>query len=322
MNGNCCIMIKCETFAFRIKAKKPGWLNMKKSILFINTFISVGILPNAHALVDYSNAVGISEEKTSNKSVQKLSTAAHSGGVRGLSWKSDLSLTTNYESLEIEENKYGVLNINIHIQTPMNIYFDATYWNASGNEGSSSGNPKLILGFNWLRFGNSYDEAKLDIYGGAKLPSNSYLGSSRTDKIVGAETTKRFGTFGIGFGYDLTMTGATRKNEDYSIGNIGRLTLSGAWIVSEDIQFEIEAENFSINPSKDNNRVNRLSEKVSFSTLTPKINLGLAPAVNLELGARFRMKKVKEDTNLMRAKVFDLHGVHSNSLFAGLNISL
>ncbi len=296
---------------------------MKKSLLIIGSAFSVGILSSAHALVDYSNTVGTSEEKTSsNKSVQKLSASSNSGGARSLSWRSDLSFTTNYESLAIDETKYGVLNFNIHIQTPINIYLDASYWNASGNDGSSNGNPRLILGFNWLRFGNSYDEARVDFYAGAKLPSNSYLGSSRTDKIVGAETSKRFGTFGLGFGYDLTMTGASKNDQERSIGNIGRLTLSGGWIVSDDIQFEIDAENFTINPDKESGRMNRLNEKVSFSTLTPKLNLGLAPAVNLELGARFRMKKVREGSNLLLAKVFDLHGVHSNSLFAGLNISL
>ena len=297
---------------------------MKKSLLLTLTVVLLSVLSNAHALVDYSNTVGTSEDKTSsNKVVQKLSSASNNtGGSRSLVWKSDLSFTTNYESLEIEDNKYGVLNLNVHIQTPMNVFLDASYWNANGNEGSSSGNPKLILGFNWLRLGNAFDEAKLDIYGGVKLSSNSFLGSSRTDKIVGAETSKRFGTFGIGIGYDLTMTGNPKNNEENAIGNIGRLTLSGGWIVSEDIQFEIEAENFSINPSKETTRVSRLNEKINFSTLTPKLNLGLAPAVNMELGARFRMKKVKDDSNLMTAQVFDLHGVHSNSLFAGLNISL
>ena len=296
---------------------------MKKSLLLTFTVVSLSVLSNAHALVDYSNTVGTPDDKTtSNKVVQKLSPSPNNAGGRSLVWKSDLSFTTNYESLEINENKYGVLNLNVHIQTPMNIFFDASYWNANGNEGSSSGNPKLILGFNWLRLGNAFDEAKLDIYGGVKLSSNSFLGSSRTDKIVGAETSKRFGTFGLGIGYDLTMTGTPKNIEENAIGNIGRLTLSGGWVVSDDIQFEIEVENFSINPNNESGRINRLNEKVSFSTLSPKINLGLAPAVNMELGARFRMKKAKEDTNLMIAKVFDLHGVHSNSLFAGLNISL
>ncbi len=295
---------------------------MSKSLLLSSALLSACFISSAHALVDYSNTVGGAEEKApSNKAMSRMSAPANSGGGRSLSWKSDFSFATNYESMEIGDNKYGILNMNAHIQTPVNVYIDASYWNANGNEGSSSGNPRLILGFNWLRFGSPSDEAKLDIYGGVKLSSSSTLGSSRTDKIVGAETTKRFGTFGIGIGYDMTLTGNPKNNEEHDIGNIGRLTISGGWMVSEDIQFEVEAENFSI-AAGDESRANRLQEKVSFSTLSPKLNLGLAPAVNLELGARFRMKKAKEESNLLAAKVFDLHGAHSNSLFAGLNITL
>lgn len=298
---------------------------MSKSLLLLSAVVSATFVSNAHALVDYSNTVGASEEKapsSSNKSMQRISAPSNSGGGRGLTWKADYSLATNYESMEIGDNKYGVLNVNAHVQTPFDVYFDASYWNANGNEGSSSGNPKLILGFNWLRFGSPSEEAKLDIYGGAKLSSNSALGSSRTDKIVGAETTKRFGTFGVGIGYDMTLVGTPKKFEENAIGNIGRLTISGGWMVSNDIQFEVEAENFTINPGKDDARENRLKEKVSFSTLSPKLNLSLAPAVNLELGARFRMKKAKEESNLAASKVFDLHGAYTNSLFAGLNLTL
>jgi hypothetical protein len=314
-------MIRCEHFALRIEAKNYQDGFMSKSLL-LSCALTACFIPSAHALVDYSNTVGNVEEKApSNKSMQKMSAPSNSGGGRSLTWKSDFSFATNYESMEIGNNKYGVLNMNAHVQTPVNIFLDASYWNANGNEGSSSGNPKLILGFNWLRFGSPSEEAKLDIYGGVKLSSNSTLGSSRTDKVVGAETTKRFGTFGVGIGYDMTLVGTPKKSDENAIGNIGRLTISGGWMVSEDIQFEVEAENFSI-AAGDQSRANRLKEKVSFSTLSPKLNLGLAPAVNLELGARFRMKKAKEEANLQASKVFDLHGAYTNSLFAGLNITI
>ena len=93
-------------------------------------------------------------------------------------------------------------------------------------------------------------------------------------------------------------------------------------MVSQDIQFEVEAESFTIKEGGDINRRNRLKDKTSFTTLSPKLNLSLFPAVNLELGARFRMKKALEEANLIKAKVFDLHGANSNSLFAGLNITI
>lgn len=292
---------------------------MKKSLLFSIALFSI----NAHALVDYSEQVDAPKgESASPKSFQKLSRPQSSAGERALSWKADMSLTTNYETMEINGNKYGVINLGTHIQTPANIFFDASYWNASGKEGQSSGNPKLILGFNWLRIGAPSEEARFDIHGGAKLSSSSKLGSSRTDKIVGAETTKRFGTFGLGIGYDMTIVGKPKNIDEKAVGNISRLTLSGGWMVSNDIQFEIEAENFTINQAADSSRANRLTEKASFSTLSPKLNLGLAPAINLEIGARFRMKKPKVEADLLQARVFDLHGANANSLFAGLNLSI
>lgn len=295
---------------------------MKKSLFISCALFSMCLSHSAHALVDYSESAGSSEDKSpANKSMQKMSKPS-SGGSKSLTWKADFSFTTNYEAMEIGGEKYGVLNLGTHIQTPMDIFLDASYWTAKGEKESANGNPKIILGFNWLRFGSPSDEARLDIYGGVRLSSSSKLGSSRTDKIVGAETTKRFGTFGLGLSYDMTIVGTPRNTEENAIGNVSRLAVSGGWMVSQDIQFEIEAENFTINQGSDATRVNRLKEKASFSTLSPKLNLSLASAVNLELGARFRMKKAKEESNLLAARVFDLHGANSNSLFAGLNITI
>ncbi|MBC7429425.1 MAG: hypothetical protein H7336_12480 [Bacteriovorax sp.] len=291
---------------------------MRKSFLLLLALASI----NAHALVDYSEPVDAPKESAAPKSFQKMSKPAGPSGSRSLSWKSDLSLTTDYEAMEIEGSKYGILNLNAHVQTPFDVFFDASYWNASGDGGSQSGNPKLLIGFNWLRFGSSSDEARVDIYAGARLSSASKLGTSRTDKIIGAETTKRFGTFGLGIGYDVTLVGTPKNTDEHAIGNIGRISVSGGWMVSNDIQFEVEAENFSIAAGSDITRTNRLAEKVSFSTLSPKVSLGLASAVNLEFGARFRMKKPKEDAKLLEARVFDLHGANANSLFAGLNITI
>lgn len=267
---------------------------------------------NTYALVDYS------EPAPENK----MTTAPPRQDSKSLIWKSDFSFNTNYEALEIESEKIGVLNLNTHLQTPVNIYFDVTYWNAATEKGSQSGNPKMILGFNWLRFGSPSEEARLDLYGGVKLPGSSELASGRTDKIFGVETTKRFGTFGLGLGYDMTLVGPPKNAQDMSIGNINRITLSGGWMVSNDIQFELEVENFKINASAETSRENYLSKSISFSTLSPKLNLTIAPAVSLELGARFRTNKPKSSQNLSSAKLFDLHGAYSNSLFAGLNLNL
>ena len=292
---------------------------MKTSLFALSFLFSL----NAFALVDYSETVA--DPSKDNKAPTTRSSAQlqpSRSSEKSLIWKSDFSFNTNYEAMEINSEKIGVINLNTHLQTPFNVYLDATYWNAQAKAGSQSGNPKAILGFNWLRFGNPSEEARFDFYGGAKLSGSSELASSRTDKIFGVETTKRFGTFGLGLGYDITLTGTPGKSTDMGIGNINRITISGGWMVSNDIQFELEAENFKINPSNDTSRANHLNQSVSFSTLSPKLNLTIVPAVTVELGARFRMNKPKSTQDLASAKLFDLHGAYSNSLFAGLNLSL
>ncbi|MGZ3809934.1 MAG: hypothetical protein ACXVCE_17755, partial [Bacteriovorax sp.] len=228
--------------------------SVKKSL----PFLLVGLSLNAHALVDYSEPVA--ESASMNKTAARVE--AKRPESRSLSWKSDLSLTTHYESTEINAEKLGVLTFNTHIQTPFNVYTDLTYWQAQEKGGSLSGNPKAIIGFNWLRFGSPSEEARFDIYGGAKFNGSSRLASSRTDKIFGLETTKRFGTFGLGIGYDLTLTGTPKKSEDLSLGNVQRIAVSGGWMVSNDIQFELEMENFKISESNDTGRANRLLKSV------------------------------------------------------------
>lgn len=289
--------------------------------LIIPLFFSIS-LPVC-ALVDYSDEVSSStpaksSPSTSNKSMSKM--PERSSG-KSLTWKSDYSLITNYESMKIDDQKLGVMNIAAHVQTPFDVYFQGSYWSANTNEGSQDGNPKLILGFNWLRFGSPSEEARFDLYGGARLGAKSELATSRTDKIFGVETTKRFGTFGLGIGYEMTLAGKAKRETEMQIGDVQRLSVSGGWMVSNDIQFEVEAENFTI-AADDSGAVNGLKEKVNFSTLSPKLNLGLAPAVHLEMGARFRMKKAKEELNLASAGLFDLHGSLANSMYAGLNLSI
>lgn len=288
---------------------------------FLKTLLPTTILAvtvSAHALVDYSEPVA---ESPTNKSTTKVA-APRAESKSSLIWKSDFSLTTNYEAVEIDKERAGVLTINTHVQTPFNVFFDLSYWQAQTKAGSQSGNPKFLLGFNWLRFGAPSEEARLDLFGGARLAGSSEIASSRTDKIFGVETTKRFGTFGLGLGYDLTMTGAPKKEADMALGNIHRIAVSGGWMVSNDIQFELEWENFKVNASSDSSRTSRLSQAASFSTLSPKLNLTIVPAVNLEMGARFRTSKPKTEQQLSQAKVFDLHGAYSNSLFAGLSFNL
>ncbi len=292
------------------------WYKMKN---FFTSVFSLSLLigsSNVWALVDYS------EPSSSTGGANKISTKPTAiPESKGLIWKSDISLTTHYEASEYQSKKMGILNFNTHLQTPFNIYLDLTYWQGQGKTASGSGNPKVILGFNWLRFGSPSDEARFDFYGGARFSGKSELASSRTDKIFGVETTKRFGTFGLGLGYDLTLVGTPSRETDMSIGNIHRISVSGGWMVSNDIQFELEMESFKVSESSQSNG-NTLNKSLSFSTLSPKLNLTILPSVTVELGARFRTNKPKSEQDLSAAKLIDLHGAYSNSLFAGVSFNI
>ena len=291
-------------------------LMKSKFTLSLSLFLLLSL--KAFALVDYTETTSDqrSMQKT-NYSSQKISAPDS----RTLSWKSEFSFNANYESAQIESNKYGFINLNTHFQTPFNMYLDLSYWNASSKEGSQNGNPKVLVGLNWFKFGSPSDEAKIDFIAGAKFSGKSQLASTRTDKIFGIETTKRFGSFGLGLGYDITLTGSAKDETEMDIGNIHRIVVSGGWMVSNDIQFEMEAENFRIAEGSTDKTIT-LSKEVTFSTLSPKLNLSLAPAINLELGARFRMNKPSSAQDLKLAKLYDVHGAYTNSLFAGLGISL
>jgi hypothetical protein len=93
-------------------------------------------------------------------------------------------------------------------------------------------------------------------------------------------------------------------------------------MASNDIQFEFCVENFRVASSTSNTRVNKLNKDLNFSTVSPKINLELFKSLNFELGARYAMKKAQSSDNLQAAKLVDLHGVYSNSVFTGINFNL
>jgi hypothetical protein len=263
------------------------------------------------ALVDYSDPP--SEAPRGQKLATKIPTKMESNGAG----RSDFSLTTGYEISEIKSEKVGSINFDLHFQTPYNVFFDGSFWQADYQGKGQAGNPKFTLGLNWLKIGSPSDEARLDLTAGMRLASKSEIATSRTDKIFGIETTKRFMSFGVGLAYDLTIASEPTNEAEMAIGNIHRIAVSTGWMVSNDIQFELEAENFRVLQSSDTNRPNRLQAPISFSTLSPKLNLGLSPYVNFILGARYQMQKTT-----VSAKIFDLHGANSNSIFTGLNISI
>ena len=119
------------------------------------------------ALVDYSDPAP--ESPKTQKSISRPTSKMESSG----GGRSDFSLSSNYEMSEIKSEKVGSLNFDLHFQSPYNVFFDGSFWQADYKGKSQAGNPKFILGFNWLKLGNASDEARLDLMAGMRLRTSS-----------------------------------------------------------------------------------------------------------------------------------------------------
>lgn len=302
---------------------------MKKNLLLF--FVLFLISRYSFALVDYTESAPIAPAPVkriappSQTSMAQTSTVTHNSGPSGM-----FEVSANYGVLNAHvgdvSGKLNVTEFKAHFETNYNIWLDAAWamasFDSSGQiaQGSSQkGNPQILLGVNWLEFGGAGDRATIDFLGGVNLAQkDSDFASSRLDKVVGVETTKRFSTFVFGLGYKVWLTGTPSNSEEITIGNVQRLSASLGWMVSPDIQFAVEAATVSIGVG-DGDRA--LVQKTSFGTLAPSVHLGITPSVGLELGAVFRTKRLK-DENLLGARLWNLPGSYGNKLYAGLGISL
>lgn len=303
---------------------------MKKNIFLF--FILFLISRYSFALVDYTET-----SETPPAPIRKLTPSGQTvsapvkNTIRQNSAPSGMfELSARYGSIDAEvgerSGKLNVTSFDAHFETSYNIWLDASWSMASfdahsniATGSSQKGNPKLLLGVTWLEFGGGAERATIDFVAGANLgQKNSVFATSRTDKIVGVETSKRFDSFVFGLGYRVWLTSAPKTSEEIEIGNVQRLSASLGWMVSPDIRFALEAATVKVGNSK---TPGALAEPVSFGTIAPTLQLSLSPMVALELGAVFRSKRLK-DESLLGARLWNLPGSYGNSLFAGLGISL
>ena len=296
---------------------------------------------NAFALVDYSEA---EEAKVSapakpaarpaaTRSVRKTSRAGSSS--ERSSSGVGMEFATQYDTIEVQANgdtsKFSLLKFDGSFQTPYSLFLDFSYFGIRDDEGTlgqsqamQSGNGEVILGFNWLRFGKSEEMATLDLIGGMSISGSSELASSRTDKIFGFETSKRFYIFGLALGYRVHMTGTPKNEMETAIGGIQILNASLGVVVSPDIRVSVETGTIKVSKSGDEAREARLKNDVSFGYITPKLSLNISPLVGVDLGGTFRTRRVKEQDSesMLGARLWNLPGAYGNSIFAGLNISI
>jgi len=319
----------------------------KKNLLFFTLLITIFLSTSSFALVDYSeesSPVGQSrsKKKTRRAPVIRKKSPRSTGGASVSTGMFNVGL--NYESISLDvkskqneagepqshgEGKVQMMSVSGHFETSYDLYLDFSYWRGSTsskilseNDSSQGGNPKLILGFNWLKFGQGQDSAAIDLYAGGSFSSSSALASSRTDKIFGIETSKRFYVFALSFGYEYQLTGTPDNSDELGIGNLQKIKATAGWMVSGDIQIGIEGGTVRIGNSNESDRERKLMEKLSYGYVRPSLFLGLMPSVTMELGATFRTDKLRTSEIATDARLWNQPGIYGNSLFSNLYISI
>ncbi|MCY4523200.1 MAG: hypothetical protein OXB84_00535 [Halobacteriovoraceae bacterium] len=134
-------------------------------------------------------------------------------------------------SLSDGEGTVGFYTVDGRFQVDPDLYLDIGYWHTAGTKGAlfagdgeKKGNTTFKLGLNWFRVGDPAYQAVVNFYGGAMLPvKNSIVASSRLDKMVGIETSKRFENFLLALGFDMRLTGSPANANEMYLGNINTI---------------------------------------------------------------------------------------------------
>jgi hypothetical protein len=290
---------------------------------------------NSFALVDYSESVASSPRKTfrstrPKKTIKQSFAKVDTGPSLKLRFNTELK--TGIETVELKDDgsnaKVNLYKLDAHFQSNFNMFLDANYWYAASKDKGiaeevkeQKGNPRFALGFNWLRFGKPAEAAVLDIIAGVSLKETaSAFATSRNDKFLGVETSKRFYNFAIGLGAEYHIVGNPDNHSEMSIGDIRKYYATMGWIATPDIAFQVDGVSYTINESTDFDRASYLKEELTFSYLEPKLMLKLSPHVGLEMGGLFRLESPKSDQDLLEARLWNLSGAYGNSMFFKLNI--
>lgn len=301
---------------------------MKRLELFA-VFLLFLLHYNAYCLVDYSGEPPQSappevKSPKMGKIVQKAApqTAQRSAG------PSYLSLGSSFHSVNVPtpagEAKVGFLKLDAAINTPYNIFFEFSQWYGQSDSdqivnevGGQKGNPKGIIGFNWIKFGDRSEEASVDLYGGVQFTSKSQLARSVNDKIFGIRSAKRFYQFILEIGHEGILTGKDVGEQELAIGNMGHLFATIGWMATTDIHFALKGGTISIAHARDDGG---LANKEKFGYISPALSLILSPYMGLDLGATFRSRRAKQD--LIGARLWDVPGAYGSSLWLKLNVNI
>jgi len=311
----------------------------------LSTLLIIFIINESFALVDYSggpssnfsfskNKTNLASRATSSKRPRRKRTSYSTTSKQSPSFSKYFSFGTGYEKLDLEtdttDGKIDKYNFSARVTTNYNFFASINYWMAAtslgGDIGQSeyqSGDPELVIGMNWLEFGQAHDRMTIDLYAGLTFGNKeSKLASSRDDKFFGLETTKRFLNLVLGLGYELRLSEAPANSTEVEIGNIQKLAAAIGATISHDIKFQISATSVTIFSSGNTEGQNRLTKDIKYTQITPKLILGVTSTLEMEMGATFRSNRRLEGTTLIDARLMGLRGSYGNSIFTGLKFSL
>lgn len=291
---------------------------------------------NSYSLIEYDDGSEFQQKfenkKKPKRQIKRIAPPSKSSSApvrRNSSSPKFITFSTKYNS--ISQKGYGkssLTGFNLNLNTSSNLYLDLSYWMAQTDDSDISstksyqkGNPKIKLGFNWLALGDAQERVTIDLLASLTLgEKKSNFAQSRTDKSFGLLTTKRFYSFILGLGYNMTFTGDSKNNSELNIGNIKHIygTLGAA--VSNQIRFAVEAGRYDIG-KKDEDGTSSLQEDVIVNYISPKLQLMIHPQSSIELGAVFH-SETKNTHNLNNIKIWNLPNSAGNSLYAGVNFFL
>ena len=301
---------------------------MKKifCILILVVFSSKEIIAKP---IDYSEEV--KEKKKSKRKGKKTAQLTPvvrepQNGARG-SWVLETSLeTVDVDSFSPQE-KTSLYKLNIYYKPRPDFYFKVGQFYGTSNglnlngAFSKKGNLEVRLVANWLRWSNGEYDTKLDIFGGVSIKErSSNFASSRSDKIIGFETARNFSNFIFSLGHELRLTGIPKDKTEMAIGDIRKYYAIFGWKVTPDINFAVEAVQHDIRPS--NERALALKDKVVSGYLSPWLFLNLSARYDIILGGVFRTNRIKNQAELIKARLWSFQGLYGNSIFAKINLNI
>lgn len=317
--------------------------------VFLSVFVFFLSVPQGFSLVDYTDydndreadeVVKVSRKKRKVRSNKRRRLAVNSPQ-HNYAKKSSLSgmmdLDISYDSSKVNVgDRVGQIEKIIydgHLRLPFGLFFNASFYQISSKSSEISesgsyqnGNPLFILGLNWFQIGNAEDAARVDFYGGLSLKQkNSDFAASRTDTVFGLQTSKKMSQSVIALAGEYWKTGSPDNLNESDIGNITRLKMAFGYVFSHDIRFEMTGHHVHIQKSgNDEFTARRLTEDLSFSSVSPRFILSLGRLINFNVGANIQIKKLDnfENVDYLSLKLHQFAGSYGNSVYIGLGTSL